>query len=292
VGAWGVKMKKRKICNEPTRRSIRLADADVGGHSPPPCGTLSPLAQETPRPPDLIPHVLLVTDHVAASSTVAALIPESHVDIENEFLDSQENFQEPKTWWHGRDSSCKGESDSDEGDNYDIEMEGGGLEEMLTWPPELLFQCEDHARPRRNGGRKSCNLASGSRDADAIANDHGRIEDLAAGGSDGACTVGRGNERGQCSGAQFNDEGHWGSPGRGEAHVGTGLQLPKEIPAEGGTAWPGWQGLAVGDTVGMGPDFVAMDIGSTNNDCLDFGGCNAQYIALTLGDAMHSTLPQ
>jgi hypothetical protein len=91
--------------------------------------------------------------------------------------------------------------------------------------------------------------------------------------------VGRGDEEGQCSGAQFNEERRWGGPGLGEVDVGSGLQLPTEIPAEGGIAWPGWQGPAVGDTVGMGPDFVAMDIGgpSTYYECSDFGGGNAQY---------------
>jgi hypothetical protein len=90
VGGWGVKTKKRKIRSEPTRRSTRLAGADADGHSPPPRGTLSPLVEETPRPPDLVPHVLPLTDHVAASSAVAAVVvPESHVDTENEFLDSQ-----------------------------------------------------------------------------------------------------------------------------------------------------------------------------------------------------------
>jgi hypothetical protein len=90
--------------------------------------------------------------NVSASSAVTPLVPKADIDVEDQYFDSQENFQEPRSWWHGQDSSCEGESDSDDTDNTDRDLEGGGLEEILTWPPELLFQCRDHVRWRPKGG--------------------------------------------------------------------------------------------------------------------------------------------
>jgi hypothetical protein len=68
-------------------------------------------------------------------------------------------------WWHGRDSSCEGEEESDDGDDIDTNVEGGRLDEMLTWPPELLFQCLEHGHQRRKAGkciRGDPNIASTS----------------------------------------------------------------------------------------------------------------------------------
>jgi hypothetical protein len=97
-------------------------------------------------------------------------------NIGDEFFDSQENFEEPRTWWHGRDSSCEGEEDSDDGEDIDTNLEGGGLEDILTWSPEFLFHCDEHARWRRKarkGVRSDRSYASTSREA-SVGDDDGR----------------------------------------------------------------------------------------------------------------------
>ena len=80
----------------------------------------------------LLPPLVLVTDNVEGSSVVAVVIPKLYTDVENEFIDSQENFQEPRCWWHGRESSYEGETDYDKEDNNEMDMEGGRLEDILT----------------------------------------------------------------------------------------------------------------------------------------------------------------
>jgi hypothetical protein len=77
-------------------------------------------------------------------------------------LDSQENFDVPHSWWQGRDSSCEDE-DSDDGDDLDSIVEGGGLEEILHWPPEVLYNCIEHARveKRRKADMRAADLGFG-----------------------------------------------------------------------------------------------------------------------------------
>jgi hypothetical protein len=82
------------------------------------------------------------------------------VDLANDhtkFLNSQENFDVTHSWWHSRESSYK-----DEGDNSDSNVEGRGLEEILHWPPEVLYQCSDHVLggKRKTGKRRAVDLVS------------------------------------------------------------------------------------------------------------------------------------
>jgi hypothetical protein len=55
-------------------------------------------------------------------------------------------------------------------------MEGGELEDILTWPPELLYQYEGHGRGRRSGHNMKPKLASGSRHACGIYDEEGRTK--------------------------------------------------------------------------------------------------------------------
>jgi hypothetical protein len=42
-------------------------------------------------------------------------------------------------------------------------VEGGGLEEILHWPPEVLYNCIEHARveKRRKADMRAADLGSG-----------------------------------------------------------------------------------------------------------------------------------
>jgi hypothetical protein len=86
---------------------------------------------------------------VEGSASEPAVTEEANLDVDDDFFNSHENFDEPRSWWHGHDSSCEGETDSNNEDENDYNEEGGGLDDILTWPPELLFPCKQHPRPKR-----------------------------------------------------------------------------------------------------------------------------------------------
>jgi hypothetical protein len=77
----------------------------------------------------------------------------------------KKHSQESRTWWHGRDRNCEGEEESNDGDDIDTNVDRGRLDEMLTWLPELLFQCLEHGRRRRKAkkhARRDPNITSTS----------------------------------------------------------------------------------------------------------------------------------
>jgi hypothetical protein len=119
VGGWGVKQKKKRIAREPSRRSYCLTAQDPAQHTSPSPGNFSPSPPET-HPPELfmppfpvIPvsgHVQagllvaaevceanLVSGHVQSSASVLVDVPDANLDVEEEFLDSHENFHEPRS---------------------------------------------------------------------------------------------------------------------------------------------------------------------------------------------------
>jgi hypothetical protein len=172
-----------------------------------------------------------------------------------EFLDSQENFDAPQSWWHGRESSCE-DDDSDDGEDCEINVEGGGLEGILTWPPELLYACDDHERwgKKRKGATRAAKERSSMQEERAGV---GREETVR--GDE------RGNEVGSGEGAPAVGEGSdpaciTGAVDRGRGSVGLGVEVGREgvqvgepnAPFEGPSwaaagFWAGREGCLVGE---------------------------------------------
>jgi hypothetical protein len=143
-----VKKKKKKLTAEPTRRSTHGAAAAAASSSPPPSISTS----SHPRPPaeaDVAAFALPPSTTAPPCTSAAATDPD---DAHEQFLDSQEDFDVPRSWWHGRANSCE-DDDSDDGEDCDMNVERGGPEEILNWPPEVMHACDDHARrgKRRKG---------------------------------------------------------------------------------------------------------------------------------------------
>jgi hypothetical protein len=141
------------------------------------------------------------------------------------------------------------------GENTKTEMEGGGLEEILTWPPEMFFHCRDHARRRPKAGNRESKrrcTASASRDMGALEDNHFRWWKPSPRCSQrtGAGKCGRGLLLPQIPRPNGFGRGGAGRGGAGSTGLprGVGLQLSGAFRAEGGVAMPGPLGPAVGGT--------------------------------------------
>ena len=119
------------------------------------------------------------------------MYPTEFKDLEGgtEFFDSQENFDVLHSWWQGRDRSCE-DADLDDGNNLESIVEGGGLEEILQWPPEVLYNCSEHARvgKRRKGDMRTTASGRKSKQYTALGRENvewgGRNSDCASKGTD------------------------------------------------------------------------------------------------------------
>lgn len=122
-----------QVAREPTRRSGRLLERQESPLSVPTCSNteqeedpLLPTSQPLPHLPDLYNPPLHGNNSIEGGSH------------EESFFDT---LDDPSIHYHGRMSNCEAYSSSDgEQNEMDVNVEGGGLEEILQWPEELLYQ--------------------------------------------------------------------------------------------------------------------------------------------------------
>jgi hypothetical protein len=204
VGGWGVKKKKKKLTREPTQRSTRVAAAAAGRSSPPPSiGTSSP-----PRPST---EANTAASALPPNASAPPCISAAAADPDNaheQFLDSQEDFNVPRSWWQGRESSCE-DDDLDDEEDSDMNVEGGGLEEILNWPLELLHACNDHSHrgKKRKGATRVEEVASDRRSRQVHRgvgreeNERGEASGVEVGTSEGTLALGDGIDPAWITGA-------------------------------------------------------------------------------------------
>jgi hypothetical protein len=129
-----VKQRKRKPATEPTRRSshlVAIKEVRKAPTSPPANATLD---EPPPHPPS--------TSQSSPSNSIPLLHPLPILASTLDQVYSHEIEIEETQEHNGRSSNCERDSSNEE--EWDTHLEGGGLEDILGWPPEVL-----HQPPRR-----------------------------------------------------------------------------------------------------------------------------------------------